>query len=198
MSATELLSLRGLGWGDVAALWLHFSVLSMLAVGGAITTAPDMQRWLVGHHGWMSDAQFTTGVAIAQAAPGPNILFVAVMGWQVAGVAGVLATMLGIMGPSSLVAVAVGRFGQRRADSLALRAFTAGLTPLTLGLLLSTGWVLTAPTRHEWLAGALVLGTVVVSVRSRVSPLWLIAAGAVVGAVVGAMTGAVAGAAAQP
>ena len=198
MSATELLSLRGLGWGDVAALWLHFSVLSMLAVGGAITTAPDMQRWLVGHHGWMSDAQFTTGVAIAQAAPGPNILFVAVMGWQVAGVAGVLATMLGIMGPSSLVAVAVGRFGQRRADSLALRAFTAGLTPLTLGLLLSTGWVLTAPTRHEWLAGALVLGTVVVSVRSRVSPLWLIAAGAVVGAVVGAVTGAVAGAATQP
>ena len=198
MSATELLSLRGLGWGDVAALWLHFSVLSMLAVGGAITTAPDMQRWLVGHHGWMSDAQFTTGVAIAQAAPGPNILFVAVMGWQVAGVAGVLATMLGIMGPSSLVAVAVGRFGQRRADSLALRAFTAGLTPLTLGLLLSTGWVLTAPTRHEWLAGALVLGTVVVSVRSRVSPLWLIAAGAVVGAVVGAVTGAVTGAATQP
>ena len=183
MNVTELLSLRGLGWADVAALWLHFSILSMLAVGGAITTAPDMQRWLVGHHGWMSDAQFTTGVAIAQAAPGPNILFVAVMGWQVAGVAGVLATMLGIMGPSSLVAVAVGRFGQRRADSLALRAFTAGLTPLTLGLLLSTGWVLTAPIRHEWMAGALVLGTVVVSLRSRLSPIWLIAVGAAVGAV---------------
>ena len=182
MSVTELLSLRGLGWADVAELWLHFSLLSMLAVGGAITTAPDMQRWLVGQQGWMDDAQFTTGVAIAQAAPGPNILFVAVMGWQVAGVAGVLATMVGIMGPSSLVAMAVGRFGQRRADSLALRAFTAGLTPLTLGLLLSTGWVLTAPTRHEWIAGVLVLGTVVVSVRSQLSPMWLIAAGAVVGA----------------
>jgi chromate transporter len=182
MSAAELLSLRGLGWADVLSLWLHFSLLSMLAVGGAITTAPDMQRWLVGHNGWMTDAQFTTGVAIAQAAPGPNILFVALMGWQVAGVAGVLATMVGIMGPSSLVAVAVGRFGQRRADSKALRAFTAGLTPLTLGLLLSTGWVLTAPTRHEWLAGVLLLGTVVVSVRSRLSPMWLIAVGAVVGA----------------
>ncbi|OYU82887.1 MAG: chromate transporter, partial [Burkholderiales bacterium PBB5] len=73
-------------------------VLSLLAVGGAITTAPDMQRYLVGEQGWMSDAQFTTGVAIAQAAPGPNILFVAVMGWHVAGLAGVLATMLGNMG----------------------------------------------------------------------------------------------------
>ena len=62
-------------------------LLSLLAVGGAITTAPDMQRYLVGEQGWMSDAQFTAGVAIAQAAPGPNILFVAVMGWHVAGVA---------------------------------------------------------------------------------------------------------------
>ena len=168
--------------GNWLNLFTHFASLSLLGVGGAITTAPDMQRWLVGHNGWMSDAQFTTGVAIAQAAPGPNILFVAVMGWQVAGVAGVLATMVGIMGPSSLVALAVGRFGRRRADSKALRAFTAGLTPLTLGLLLSTGWVLTAPTRHEWLAAVLLLGTVAVSVRSKLSPMWLIAVGAVVGA----------------
>ena len=178
----ELLALRGLGWGDLLQLWAHFMLLSLLAVGGAITTAPDMQRWLVGEQGWMTDAQFTAGVAIAQAAPGPNILFVAVMGWQVAGAAGVAATMLGIMGPSTLLALAVARFGQRRADSIALRAFTAGLTPLTLGLLLSTGWVLTAPTRGEWVAGVLVLGTVVVMVCTRISPMWLMAAGAVLGA----------------
>lgn len=182
MSGAELLGLHGLGWADVAGLCLHFMVLSLLAVGGAITTAPDMQRYLVGEQGWMSDAQFTTGVAIAQAAPGPNILFVAVMGWHVAGVAGVLATMLGIMGPSSVLALIVGRYGQRRADAIGLRAFTAGLTPLTLGLLLSTGWILTAPTRHDWVAVVLVLGAVAVSVRSRLSPMWLIAAGAVVGA----------------
>ena len=118
----------------------------------------------------------------AQAAPGPNILFVAVMGWHVAGAAGVLATMAGIMGPSSLVALAVGRYGQRRADSLALRAFTAGLAPLTLGLLLSTGWVLTAPTRHQPVAVALVLATVALQLRSNTSPMWLIAGGALVGA----------------
>ena len=63
-----------------------------------------------------------------------------------------------------------------------VRAFTAGLTPLTLGLLLSTGWVLTAPVRGAWVAAVLVLGTVVASVRTRISPMWLIAVGAVVGA----------------
>jgi chromate transporter len=182
MSWVEMLSTHGLGWQDLLGLWAHFMLLSVLAVGGAITTAPDMQRYLVVEQGWMGASQFTAGVAIAQAAPGPNILFVAVMGWHVAGPAGVLATMAGIMGPSSALAFALGRYGQRRADALPLRAFTAGLTPLTLGLLLSTGWVLTAPVRAEWVAMALVAGTVLASVRTRISPMWLIAIGAVAGA----------------
>ena len=185
MTGAGLWSLHGLGWVDVLHLLGHFMLLSLLAVGGAITTAPDMQRYLVAQQGWMTDAQFTTGVAIAQAAPGPNILFVAVMGWHVAGAAGVLATMVGIMGPSSLVAWAVGRYRQRQAQSPVLRAFTAGCTPLTLGLLLSTGWVLLAPTRHQPAALLLVVATVGLSVRTRISPMWLIAAGAVVGALGG-------------
>ena len=182
MSLQGLLSLHGLGWGDLLQLWLHFMLLSLLAVGGAITTAPDMQRFLVTDRGWMSDAQFTTGVAIAQAAPGPNILFVAVMGWHVAGLAGVLATLLGIMGPSSIIAWQVGRLRQRRAGSRGMRAFTAGLTPLTLGLLLSTAWVLLAPTRQHPAAWVLLAATVALSVRTRISPMWLIGAGALVGA----------------
>ena len=70
-----------------AADWLqlfeHFASLSLLAVGGAITTAPDMHRYLVSQLGWLSDSQFTSSIALAQAAPGPNILFVALMGWNV-------------------------------------------------------------------------------------------------------------------
>ncbi len=176
-----MLGLHGLGWADLLQLFLHFTLLSMLAIGGAITTAPDMQRYLVQSQGWLSAEQFTASVAIAQAAPGPNILFVALMGWQVAGVAGVLASMGGMMGPSSLLALAVGRYGRRRADALALRAFTGGMVPLTLGLLLATGWILTEPTRGQWPAVALVALTIAVMLGTRVSPMWLIALGAVVG-----------------
>ena len=88
-------------------------------MGGAITTAPDMQRWLVGEHGWISDAQFTTSVAIAQAAPGPNMLFVAVIGWKVAGVAGVVATLAGHHAAVVAAGAGGGRFGQRRGASRA-------------------------------------------------------------------------------
>lgn len=173
---------HGLDGGVLLSLFLHFGMLSLLAIGGAITTAPDMQRYVVGERGWLSDAQFTSSVAIAQAAPGPNLLFVAVVGWNIAGLAGVLATMAGSLLPSTTLALAASRYGDRRRDSRGMRAFTAGLAPLTLGLLLATGWVLTAPVRDSWGALLLVPFTVLMLVTTRISPIWLVAIGALVGA----------------
>ena len=77
---------------DAAVWWQlfsHFALLSLLAIGGAITTVPDMHRYIVGQHGWLDDAQFAGSIALAQAAPGPNVLFVAVIGFNVGGLAGV-------------------------------------------------------------------------------------------------------------
>ena len=65
----------------IQLLLFHLS-LSLLAVGGAITLAPDLHRWLVNEHGWLTEAQFNQSIALAQAAPGPNVLFIAT-GWTV-------------------------------------------------------------------------------------------------------------------
>jgi chromate transporter len=169
----------------VAADWLalfgHFVVLSLLAVGGAIATAPDMHRYVVGERGWLSDGEFTASVALAQAAPGPNVLFVAVIGFNVAGLAGAMVTMLGNLLPSATLALGVARYGHRRSESLPVRAFSAGMAPLTLGLILATGWVLTEPMRGSVGAMALVAATVLVMWRTRLSPMWLIGIGALAG-----------------
>jgi chromate transporter len=170
------------GTPELLALLLHFALLSLLAVGGAITTAPDMQRFVVGDRGWLTDAQFTASVALAQAAPGPNVLFVAVIGWNVGGLAGVVATMVGSLLPSTTLALAASRWGAARKESRGVRAFTSGMAPLTIGLLLATGWVLTEPGRHHAGALLLVAGTVLLMLRTKISPMWPIAAGAVVGA----------------
>lgn len=188
MSGADLLALagpHGLSAAELLQLLAHFAVLSLLAVGGAITTAPDMQRWLVGQQGWLTDAQFGASVALAQAAPGPNILFVALVGWNAAGLAGLLATMAGIMGPSSLLAFAVGRWGQRNAQALPLRAFTTGMVPLTIGLLCATAWILVQPARASLPqalgAAALMALTVLLMRHTRWTPLVPIAIGALVG-----------------
>lgn len=179
---TLLLGATPLPAGDWLALFTHFLMLSLLAVGGAITTAPDMQRYLVREQGWLSDAQFSASVALAQAAPGPNVLFVAVLGFNLGGLAGVLATMCGTLLPSTALALAATRWSVRNAASPALKAFTTGMAPLTLGLLVASAWVLLEPVGLQLPALLLVAATLLFMLRTKFSPMWPIAAGAVAGA----------------
>jgi chromate transporter len=182
MSGDAFWGLHGLSATDLLQLASHFALLSLLAVGGAITSASDMQRYLVGDRGWIDALQFNAAVAIAQAAPGPNILFVALLGWSVAGPLGMVATMAGILLPSSLLTAVVSRYGHARRDALGVRAFSVGLAPLTIGLLLATGWVLAQPSRGHWGAMLLVPVTLLFMLKTSRGPLWMIALGAVVGA----------------
>lgn len=166
---------------DWLALFGHFLLFSLLSIGGAITVAPDMHRVLVDRMGLLTDPQFSASIAIAQAAPGPNILFVAVMGYQAAGLLGAAATLIGIMLPSTTLALAAGRWGHARREQLALRAFRSGMAPIVIALLVATGWILCAQT-PGWTHVLLTIAAAIVVWRTRLHLLWMIAIGGIVGA----------------
>jgi len=166
----------------IAELLGHFATLSLLAIGGASSTIPDMHRFLVEANGWLTDAQFSAMYAISQAAPGPNVLFVALFGWQVAGFGGTLAAIVGMCGPSSLIAMGFEYYAGRSPHARWPVLIRRGLAGLTIGLLLSTGWVLAASIDHRWTGIALTLATIVLTLKTRVHPLLLIGVGAAAGA----------------
>jgi chromate transporter len=97
----------------VFALASHFLVLSLVAVGGGNSILPDMHRFVVDVHGWMTAAEFSQLYAIAQASPGPNIMVVTLIGWHVAGFPGAVASTLAICTPSSILAYAVAQIWYR-------------------------------------------------------------------------------------
>jgi chromate transporter len=165
---------------DWLTLFGQFMVLSMLSIGGAIVLVPDMQRLMVEQYGLLSVDQFNASIAIAQASPGPNVLFVAVLGYQAAGPVGAAATLLGIMLPSSVLALAVSRWGAGREPGPAARAFKAGFAPVTIALLICSAWVLVAQT-PGWRAMLLAAGAALLMWRTRIHLLWLIGAGAAAG-----------------
>jgi len=175
-----------LSWPELGALMLHFLMLSLLSIGGAITTAPDMHRYLVDERHWLTDQSFTSSIALAQAAPGPNILFVAVLGFNVSGLLGATAAMAGILLPSTTLVVAATRWARRNRDHLGVRAFTVGMAPLTLGLMIATGWLLAAPylvePEHRWATLAMIVATVLLTMRTKIGIVWLVLAGGVLGA----------------
>jgi chromate transporter len=165
---------------DWVALFGHFLLLSLLSIGGAITVVPDMHRVLVGQMGLLTDAQFNASVAIAQASPGPNVLFVAVMGYQAAGLLGAAATLTAIMLPSTTLALAAARWGHARRDRRAVQAFKAGMAPLVIALMLATGWILSAET-PGWRHLVITVAAAVLIWRTRVHVLVLVAGGALAG-----------------
>jgi chromate transporter len=180
-SAGSLRAMTTLTLADALPLFGHFLVLSLLAIGGAIVVVPEMHRLMVGQLHLLDDAQFNASVALAQAAPGPNVLFVAVLGYQAAGLAGAAVTLAGIMLPSTLLAVGATRWAQARQHRIGIRAFKAGLAPITIALLAATGWVLTAQNPAPPVI-VLTAITALLAWRTRIHVLWLIAAGAIAGA----------------
>ncbi len=177
---------------DWLSLFAHYLSLSLLAIGGAITTAPDMHRYLVDQQGWLSDAQFNASIAIAQAAPGPNVLFVALMGWNVgmnagglvSGLLGVFTAMLGILIPSTTMTYLAARWGHRNRELRAVRAFKQGMAPIVVALLVATGWILATsngPSMVHWPVWLLTAVTALVVWQTRIHLLWLLGAGALLG-----------------
>ncbi len=166
-------------WGQ---LFLHFLALSLMSIGGAITLVPDMHRRLVVDEHLLTDTEFTSAIALAQAAPGPNVLFVALMGWYGGGLGGALISLLGIMIPSTTLTLAVSRWVASRKSWLGVQAFQAGMVPVTMGLLLATG-VLLAP-RLDTQPRALLLSVIVALLvwRTKINLIWLVGTGAVLGA----------------
>lgn len=182
-----------LGLADWLSLFSHFLTLSLLAVGGAITTAPDIHRYLVDQQHWLSDSQFTASVALAQAAPGPNVLFIALLGWHLGlnaggtdlALLGVAVTMVGILLPSTTLAYLAARWGHRHRDERAVRAFKQGMAPIVVALLVATAWLMTAVHDQPLRDGRLWLLTAASALlvwRTRIHLLWLLGAGALLGA----------------
>ena len=183
---------------DWWALLVQFLSLSLLAVGGAITTAPDMHRYLVTQQHWLSEAQFSSSIALAQAAPGPNVLFIALFGWQVglnaasasglpiwaSALLGVSISMLGTLLPSTILTVSVARWGHRNRERRVVRAFKQGMAPLVVGILLATGVILATNQGNSsvhWPLWLLTAVTTLLVWRTRIHLLWLLGAGAVLG-----------------
>ena len=174
------------------SLFVHYLSLSLLSIGGAITTAPDMHRFLVDQQHWLTDAQFSASIAIAQAAPGPNVLFIALLGWNVglnaggmlAGLFGILITMTGIMLPSSTLTYMAAQWGHRNRDMHAVRAFKQGMAPIVVALLIATSWILATTNGKElkdWPVWLLTATAAVIVWRTKIHLLWLLGAGALLG-----------------
>lgn len=158
-----------------------FSQLSLLAFGGGNTILPEMQRQVVEVHHWMTAEDFSALFALGQAAPGPNLMIVTLVGWHVAGFYGMLVTSLAKFGPSSLVTIVMLHVWDRFKDKPWRRHVQAGLMPVTAGLVAASAALIAYASISNGLLAAITAATVVISLRTKLHPLWLLFGGALAG-----------------
>jgi chromate transporter len=160
---------------------LYFATLSFIAIGGANALIPDMHRQLVDLNGWMSSKEFATLVALSQAAPGPNVLIVSLLGWKVAGLSGALVATAGMCIPSSLMTYGFTRVWDRFRQARWRAIVQAGLASVTVGLVLASGYVLTRAADHNWVGYLITAGTVFAAMRTKIHPFFLLAIAGLLG-----------------
>ena len=170
-------------WSEQLALFWHYLLLSTFAVGGVPTVIPDMQRYVVEVHPWMSAQQFGEVFALVQVAPGPGVMFVTVIGWLLAGWSGALLLTIAMFLPGITMTSLMIKFNMLDRNSRFGRALRGGLAPVTIGLVLASCWVLTTTINHDVHGYFLTAITIVLVLRSKINPLWMIAAGALIGVV---------------
>ncbi|MBV9249044.1 MAG: chromate transporter [Acetobacteraceae bacterium] len=168
--------------GTLGGLAVVFAQLSLLAFGGTNSVLPEMQRQVVEVHPWLTAREFASLFALAQAAPGPNMLVVTLVGWQVAAVPGALVTTVAVSLPSSILTFAVGGMWQRFRSNPWRQAIQAGLLPVTAGLVLASAALLTQATTVSCGAAVVTAAAVLLFLLTRLHPLLLLAGAAAIGA----------------
>lgn len=164
-------------------LALVFTQLSVLAFGGGNAILPEMQHQVVNIHHWMSAEQFSSLFVMAQAAPGPNMMIVPLIGWHVAGPAGLLMTSLAKFGPSSMITVYALKFWQRFKDHPFRSRFEQALKPITVGLVLVSAWMIAHASAQNTILVMIVILTTLLGLFKKIHPLWIMLLGAGLGIV---------------
>ena len=164
-------------------LAFYFGIMSLIAFGGMSAVMPELQRLVVEIKGWASAEEFLQLFAIAQAAPGPNILIASLVGWKVAGLAGSLVALGSICAPAAALTWWVSGLWERFKDSPWRQAIQRAIAPLLVGLILSGGYVIATPGSPDWRLWLIAAAAAAAFYRSRLNPLWILAGGAVLGGV---------------
>jgi chromate transporter len=166
-----------------AALAAQLAVLSLISFGGIPSVLPDIHNLVVVTKGWVTDREFADFYAIAQAMPGlPMILMMSLIGWKVGGLTGALASAVATCGPSSAVAFVAFRLSHRFRDASWQRIVRRGLVPVTVGIVIASGYVLARAADNGWQAVSITGAAAGLILGTRISPLWILfTAGAIGG-----------------
>jgi chromate transporter len=139
----------------------------LLTFGGAYTAIPFLQHYAVELGGWLTNAQFLDGIALAGIFPAPLIIFGTFVGFLAGGALGGIAMTVGIFAPAFAFTLIGHEFLERLVDNEATHALLDGITAGVVGLVAGTALVILSLTVTSLEAWVIFAAALLVLARSK-------------------------------
>ncbi len=164
-----------------------FALTALVSIGGIATMIPEIHRIAVENNNWMNDADFSTAFAISQVAPGPNVLMMSLVGWRVAGFAGLMVATLSTILPTALLSLGFSRVETKLKNTPGYEITRKSFPPLIVGLMISSGLVTAKASIHSMVGVAIAVGVAAYTFHKKTNPLYPIAVSIALGILAGRM-----------
>jgi chromate transporter len=139
----------------------------LLTFGGAYTAIPFLQHYAVEVGGWLTNAQFLDGIALAGILPAPLIIFGTFVGYLAGGPLGGIAMTVGIFAPAFAFTLIGHEFLEKLVDRENTHALLDGITAAVVGLVGGTALVILSQTVVSLEAWVIFAAALLVLVKSK-------------------------------
>ncbi len=163
-------------------LYWTFLKIGLFTIGGGYAMIPLMEAEVINSHNWLSPAEFLDIIAVAEMTPGPvSINAATFIGYRLAGVTGSLITTLGVITPSLVLLLLFSRLLNKLIHNPRAESFINGLRSALVALILLASFNLGQTAIIDIPTALIFTALLIVSLLRPVSPLYFIAAGAILG-----------------
>ena len=158
-----------------------FGYISLLTVGGGMAAFPELKQLTVDTYHWVTFPELMHYYSLGQLAPGPNMMMVASIGAQVAGLPGAAVVLVAFILPTGLLTFGIGRLWNHLANWPWRASIQRGLGAVSVGLVLAGGIVLARGALTDWMMIALAAGVFALLMLTKINPAIPVVASGLVG-----------------
>ncbi|MFZ2199084.1 MAG: chromate efflux transporter [Thermodesulfovibrionales bacterium] len=171
----------GLADDSYGRIFVTFSGMSLMLFGGGFVFIPLIQKIVVDSIHWVTQAEFTSAIAMGQITPGPILISAAFIGYKVKGFLGAALATVAIFFPPALLMVSSSQVLDRIKGSRVIKAALRGVRAAVVGMIFSAAVVIGRGAVLHWGTLMIFVVALVALVRLRVDVVWIIPAAGVIG-----------------
>jgi len=167
---------------SLATVGLIFLKIGLVFFGGGFVLIPVLHQQLVEHLHWLTPQEFLDGVAISNLTPGPISVLATFTGYHLLGVSGAVLATVALLTPSMILMTVICIAYERLKNSSQAQDFLAAVAPTVVGLVASAALLLWHSAIPSWRALLLLTVALVLLVRFKWHPAFVLAVGAALAA----------------